>query len=122
MRRSLFAIGLALVLTLGLSTSALAHLCSNPNKPAEAGSIGTITYDLEADESTFEPSGKKGGGFYIVVVITPWGTQTYHVFAHAGPEGVLPDGALNAGPGDSLCDGKGIDFLWQCLEDSAPAD
>jgi hypothetical protein len=122
LKRPLVAVVLALALTLTLSTSALAHICSNPNKPADKGSIGTLTFNVETEEETFVPSGKKGGGFITVVVVAPWGTQTYSVFAHAGPEGILPDGALNAGPGDNLCDGKGIDFAFQCFLNSIPAE
>ncbi len=111
---------LALVFVFALSTSAYAHVCSNQNKQLEAGSIGTLTLNLVTGEETFEPSGKKNGGFVTIHVITPWGDQWYSVFEHAGPEGILPDGALNAGPGDSLCDGKGVDFAIACVEMSAP--
>ncbi len=96
----------AMVLAVGLSASpAFAHYCTNANKQAGAGSIGT--YNVVTEE--FTPA-KKGGGAFVT--ITDGQTFSYDVYEHT----LLPEGALAAGPGgDDQCDGKGIDNALACL-------
>lgn len=119
MKRQLFAAILGLTLALTLSGSALAHHCTNPNKKTGAGSVGIVTLDpVTFDFISFEPthpSGKDGnqksgrdvGGFITIVV----GDQSFDIFV----QNTLPDGAMNAGPGDNLCDSVGIDDALACL-------
>ena len=100
-----------------LSTTAFAHVCFNPNKPAGAGSAGEITLDVATGEVIEEnldlnPAGHPKGGF--ITVNAEFGGEpiaSVDTFAHI----TLPDGALNAGPGDDLCDGKGIDNAEACF-------
>ena len=96
--------------------TALAHQCFVANKPATAGSAGTAT--LEVTNGTFtpgdlsvNPQGRLKGGF-ITLTATFQGSPiaTIDTFAN----GTRPDGALNAGPGDDMCDGIGIDDAEAC--------
>jgi hypothetical protein len=48
-------------------------------------------------------------GIWFKLVVP--GVTSFNVFVR----GVLPDGAMNAGPGDNLCDGKGIDDIDACF-------
>jgi hypothetical protein len=110
---------LSLVLALlvgGLVTNvAFAFHCSNPNQNENA-LVG------EFDESTLTFTPYKDNGSYVDIVggeiringawvkIIPQTGDPFTIFIR----GVLPDGAMNAGPGDNLCDGKGIDDLEGC--------
>lgn len=108
-KRILMAMTLALLLTVFVTTTAFAHICTNQEKKDGAGSIGTYNIVTE----TFEPNKKlnatmSNGGF---ITITD-GEFSYDIFAHQ----LLPDGALSAGPGgDDQCDGVGIDSAFACL-------
>ena len=95
----------AVVVAVSLSASpAFAHYCTNANKKAGAGSIGTYNVVTE----TFTPAKKGGGGF---VTFTD-GTFSYDLYNN----NTLPEGALAAGPGgDDQCDGRGVDNALVCL-------
>ena len=114
---------LAGVLSMAIITPALAHVCFNPNKPDGAGSAGsaTLLIDPATGEETFIPgsdlqmnehSGRVQGGFVtLTAVIEGVGPiATADVFAQT----TLPEQARNAGPGDNLCDGKGVDDAAVC--------
>jgi hypothetical protein len=105
LRKSRLTVALlfALLLTLMMTSVVSAHYCTNPNKPDGAGSIGTI--NIATGEETIT---KKNGGF---ITITDGETFSVDVFNHV----LLPEGALNAGPGDNQCDGKGVDNALVCL-------
>jgi hypothetical protein len=116
MRRAVFVVvALAVVLALG-AAQASATSCSPVNKPLGAGSAGTATVDVTNGQFTpvdlnLNPAGKPRGGFISVTPVVngnPVG-PTADVFNKD-----LPDGAHNSGPGDSECDGVGIDDLAEC--------
>jgi hypothetical protein len=111
-------VGLVSLVVLGLSAGpALAHSCSPVNKPAGAGSAGTATVNVVTGEFTSDldtnPAGNLRGGFITVTAVLPDGTVVGggDVFKKD-----LPDGAHNSGPGDTQCDGVGIDDLATCGE------
>lgn len=112
-RRLLISTTLVALLALLVTTSAFAHLCTNPNKPTGAGSIGT--YNILTGEFVPGPHfnaynmNHVNGGF---VTITDGASFTVDVFANT----LLPEGALDAGPGDdNYCDGIGIDLFLACI-------
>ncbi len=113
---------MALVMVLVASGPALAHHCVNANKASGAGSVGIVNVgDLRAfDESkiTFTPlkepnaQGKDRGAFVTLEGIGLDGKAfSYDSFTRR----TLPEMAMMAGPGDSMCDGKGIDEVLSCL-------
>ena len=73
------------------------------SKQPGAGSIGTVNIVTEEESFT-----KEHGGF---VTVTDGSTFSYDVFANR----TLPEGAMASGPGDSECDGVGIDDALACL-------
>jgi hypothetical protein len=92
-----------MMVAMPLASPAFAHHCTNANKKAGAGSVGTV--NIATGEETIT---KQNGGF---ITITNGSTFSYDVFAHR----TLPDGAMAAGPeGDSECDGRGIDDALAC--------
>jgi hypothetical protein len=119
MRRFLLVAFLA-VSVLALSAGeAFATSCSPVNKPLGAGAnAGTVTVTLNPTgppdvviTPNLNPAGNPTGGFLEVTVVAPDGTvvDTANTFKKD-----LPDGAHNSGPGDSECDGVGIDDLAEC--------
>jgi hypothetical protein len=104
-RKRLFTATLfALMLTAFFATSAFAHYCTNPNKKAGAGSIGTYNVVTE----TFEQN-QPNGAF---ITFTDEATFSVDIYIHQ----TLPAGALAAGPGgDDQCDGLGIDSFLACI-------
>ena len=119
MRRYLLVALLAVaVVALGAS-EAYATSCSPVNKPEGAGAnAGTLTVTLNPTgppdvviTPNLNPAGHQTGGFLAVTVVAPDGTvvDTSDTFKND-----LPDGAHNSGPGDSECDGIGIDDLAEC--------
>lgn len=109
-RRLLTATMFALLLTVFVTTSAFAHICTNANKQEGAGSVGTYNVVTE----TFEPAKRANeahpnGGF---VTFTDGATFWVDIYIHQ----LLPAGALAAGPGgDDQCDGKGVDLFLACI-------
>jgi hypothetical protein len=97
----------AMLMTMMAAAPAFAHHCTNVNKKAGAGSVGTVNVDTGEETIT-----KQNGGFITVTGTREDGsTFSYDVFAHR----TLPDGAMAAGPeGDSECDGRGIDDALAC--------
>jgi hypothetical protein len=118
--RKYLAVAVLAVAGMGLSAAqAFATSCSPVNKPVQAGAnAGTVTVTLNPTgpptvvvTPELNPAGHATGGFMTVSVIAPDGTTvaTESVFKVD-----LPDGAHNSGPGDSECDGIGIDDLAAC--------
>ena len=98
-----------MMVAMSVASPAFAHHCTNPNKKAGAGSIGTVDISDPEGEPTFT---KKNGGFITITGEREDGsTFSYDVFAHR----TLPEGAMASGPGDSECDGRGIDDALACL-------
>ena len=97
------AVVFALLAILMVTSLVSAHYCTNPNKPEGAGSMGTL--NIVTGETDFD---KKNGGF---LTVTDGAGLSIDVFNHV----LLPEGALNAGPGDDQCDGKGVDNALVCL-------
>ena len=95
-----------------MSNVAFAFHCSNPNLNDNA-----LIGEVDIATQTFTPYKENWGSMETykfhgvwVKLIFPWG-QYFNVFV----KGVLPDGAMNAGPGEVLCDGKGIVDPDACL-------
>jgi len=115
LRRRVF-VALASVGVFALAAGqAFSTSCSPVNKPAGAGSAGTAIVDVVTGAFTpdldLNPAGNPRGGFISVTAVLPDGTVVGggDVFSND-----LPDGAHNSGPGDSECDGVGIDDLAAC--------
>lgn len=118
-RRTRLLLAVAVILGALLTAApALAVVCGVPNKPQGAGA----TVDATGEEPTPNAGGQLKGGF----VTFEEGGQLFDVFLlpvtpaleapfEEVPVGELPDGAHNAGPGDDLCDGIGIDDFEACL-------
>lgn len=112
-RRLVWSTAFVLMMALLVTTSAFAHVCTNPNKPVGAGSIGT--YNIMSGDFVPGPhfnaynENHTNGGF---VTITDGASFTVDVFSNT----ILPEGALDAGPGDdNYCDGIGIDLFLACI-------
>lgn len=137
MRKALLAILIAggLFLALG-GGEALAAFCINANKAGDAGTFGNVILrgDVE-DDSTWVPvfiptnqGGRVAGGFVDVYFDLENDTvagvpddddillidDTFFLPPALGEPGELPHGAHNAGPGDDLCDGVGLDDIRGC--------
>ena len=94
----------SMMLVVTAASPAFAMHCTNVEKRAGAGSIGTFNVVTENFTST-----KEHGGF---ITVTDGSTFSYDIFLH----GTRPEGAMAAGPGgDSECDGVGIDDALACL-------
>ena len=109
-RRLVLSLVLGLMMAALMTNVALAFECTNPNINDNAV-VGTF----DADTGVFTPNKPNWGGFEKVhgawvKIVFPWG-QSFNIFVH----GVLPDGALDSGPGENGCDGKGIDDIEACL-------
>ena len=126
MKKSIFAAVLAMGVFLAVGGgAALAADCFVPKKPLGAG-VGVKITITETDEifEIVSPSGKPVGGF-IEIDATAVGGPVADTFglpvtpALEDPEGFgvgeLPIQARNAGPGDDLCDGKGVDSIGACF-------
>ena len=126
MKKSIFAAVLAMGLFLALGGgAALAADCFVPKKPLGAGAGVKIT--ITETGEIFEivsPSGKPVGGFTTLDLTAVGGpvVDTIALPVTPGledPEGFgvgeLPIQARNAGPGDDLCDGKGVDSIGACF-------
>jgi hypothetical protein len=116
--RKRLCVSMLAVATLALSAApAFAFHCSVVKKPAGAGSAGTVTLDvvngeIVSSDLNLNPAGHIQGAFASVTAVLPDGTVVGggDVFWHKD----LPDGAHSSGPGDSECDGVGIDDLAEC--------
>jgi hypothetical protein len=118
-KRLLIALVLALLMGGAISSAALAHECTNPNINDNA-IVGTlyVPEDFDFANATFVPAKNNPysadfmhiHGAWIKIVL-PFGFGEYNVFVKS----LLPDGALDSGPGEDGCDGKGIDDLDACL-------
>jgi hypothetical protein len=115
--KRLALVGLMTVALLGLLAGpALGTSCGVVHKKPGAGSPATATINVDTGEfavtsADLNPAGPLKGNFMTVTAIS--GGQvvgTADVFAKKD----LPDGAHNAGPGDSECDGIGIDDFATC--------
>jgi hypothetical protein len=121
------SIVLALVLAGFVTSVTQAFDCTNPNLNDNAV-VGTVY--IGQGSFTFEPNKTNYGSFEDlkfhgawVKLVFPWG-DSFNVFIKAfdenGNPSTLPVGALNSGPGDNLCDGKGIDTIEACLAITPP--
>lgn len=108
-RRLLMATMFALMLTVFVTTSAFAHICTNASKRDGAGSVGTYNVVTETFESAKRLNeAHPNGGF---VTFTD-GINSFDIYMHQ----TLPAGALAAGPGgDDQCDGLGVDNFLACI-------
>jgi nitrous oxide reductase accessory protein NosL len=116
--RSLVISFVLVALAIPSVTAAYAHVCTNPNKAVGAGSAGEATIDVITGEVDFsgveinEHSGRPKGGFISFTAVADGEViGTADVFAQT----TLPESARNAGPGDDLCDGKGVDDAEACI-------
>lgn len=119
MRRLLLTVIATAMLVLLPATHALAVHCTVADKPVGAGS--KILVDITSGEVTQIGPGNGGGGFASLdfdgdgvadadafnLPVTPALEDDEGIGV-----GLLPEGARNAGPGDSECDGKGVDDLF----------
>jgi hypothetical protein len=101
---------LALILGGMVTNAALAFDCNNPNINDNA-----LLGEFNIATGTFTPYKANWGSFdqlhgAYVKLVFPTG-NAYNVWVH----GILPSGALDAGPGNNLCDGVGIDDTEACL-------
>lgn len=143
MRRAMFVAVMTMVFVGLMAGTALAHLCFVPVKTDGAGSAGTgsVFIDIAVDEfgnevdftDVFIPgpdlqfnekSGRLIGGFAtLTFVVNVWldeiGTGspifTFSETADVLVQNTVGGGAHFAGPGDSGCDGVGMDSLEACL-------
>jgi len=116
-KRLMIALVLALLMGGLVSNVALAFQCTNPNLNDHAV---VAIFDVATGTSTpTKPNAASEDFVHIhgawVKVVLPWG-DSFNVFVQK----TLPDGALDAGPGENPCDGKGIDDLDGCLAMVAP--
>lgn len=99
------------------SSMAIAHICTVAKKPVGAGSAGVATIDVATGEADFSgvkmnANGRPVGGF-ITIEVSAGGQPigTVDTFGQV----TLPEGAMNSGPGETQCDGVGIDNAEACL-------
>jgi hypothetical protein len=115
MRRRLTVASLALGVFALTAGQALSTSCTVVNKPPGAGSAGTATLNVVTGEFDLNlntnPAGNPTGGFMSVTAVLPDGTVVGGGDTFLND---LPDGAHSSGPGDSECDGVGIDDLAAC--------
>lgn len=143
MRRTLFIATMTAVFVGLMTGTAFAHICYVAEKPQGSGSAGTATVlldiavDEEGNEVDFaevfipgadlqfnEKTGRFVGGFVTLTVdVNVWldtiGSGT-PIFSFSETVDVLIQntvggGAHFAGPGESGCDGVGMDSLEACL-------
>jgi hypothetical protein len=127
-RKTLVAVFIAgaLFLVLG-GGEALAAFCTNTAKPDGAGNVGDLIIDVSTGEPSSmptNPGGRVAGGFVDVwldfngdgIADQKVIDDTFLLPANPalGEPAELPHGARNAGPGDDLCDGIGIDDVGAC--------
>jgi len=121
--------GVLLVATVG---TALGAVCINTSKPDGAGNFGDVVINTTTGEVTLptNPGGQSAGGFVDVWLdLDGDGTADVKIiddtfFLNNGQPSVgnpalgvpaeLPEGAHNSGPGDSFCDGVGLDDVEAC--------
>jgi hypothetical protein len=98
-----------------LAGPAFATHCGVVHKKPGAGAAATATVNADTGEFTItsadlNPAGNLKGNFITVTVVAGGRVvATVDVFKRD-----LPDGAHNAGPGDSECDGIGVDDFAEC--------
>jgi hypothetical protein len=116
LRRTAITLGFtgALMLAAG---PAWAHICTNADKPVGAGSAGVVTVELATGEFIpgdveVNPQGYPQGGF-VTLQILLFGQEIaqFDTYTHL----TLPEMARNAGSGDDMCDGVGVDDIEACL-------
>jgi len=111
LRRKLIVALSCVTVALATTSSAFAHHCFNPTKPAGAGVNYTVV-GFDGDEPIFEQTGPgKGIGGFAALSPELTGGQTgieVHTLGNSAKEEV-------GGPGSQkpshACDGKGIDYL-----------
>jgi hypothetical protein len=133
LRKVLAAVAVAAgVFLLAGGGEALAAHCFPANKPDGAGNIGDVIVNLATGQVTepTNPGGRTAGGFADVWLDTNGdGAGDIQVANDVfvlnngkpsvgnpalGEPAALPEGARNSGPGDNLCDGKGVDDVEGC--------
>lgn len=107
---------LAGAMVLLMTATALAFSCTPVNKPIGTGVAGSVTLDVVTETFTvtdmdLNPAGNIKGNFVTVSVVAG---DTVLDQIDIWWRKDLPDGAHNSGPGDSLCDGVGLDEAAEC--------
>lgn len=144
MRRTLFVAVMTTVFVGLMAGTALAHVCFINDKPQGAGSAGeaTVVLHIAVDPATGEEldfvevppdlsginfnenSGRLVGGFAtLTFVVNVWAFEigvgdpllTLEQTADVLVQHTVGGGAHFAGPGESGCDGVGMDSLEACL-------
>lgn len=115
-KRLILSLVLALLLGGVATNAALAHVCNNPNINDNA-LVATVTFNADFEVASYELHKDNGSSVEEAIVhgawvklVFPWG-DSFNVFVRK----TLPDGALDSGPGENGCDGKGIDDIDACL-------
>lgn len=134
LRRTSVALAATAALLLG-AAPAMAHDCANASKQAGAGSVAdlyivafvesgvVVDEDFWVENVRENGQGNAQGGFYTAhYLVSLDGADAFQfaqhdIFVHHN----LPASAREGGPGDSPCDGVGIDDVGTCL-DAAVAD
>ncbi len=116
MRKILFVSIVSAVAVALAASQAFAFSCTPVNKTQGAGVAATGTFNVDTGVFTLtsaniNPAGHFRGAFIDVTVVDSSGILgQVDVFGRKD----LPEGAHNAGPGDSECDGIGVDDFGEC--------
>lgn len=96
---------------------AWAHICTNAVKPDGAGSAGVVAIEITTGEFIggevdVNPQGYPQGGFITLqLLVNGQELAQFDTYTHL----TLPEMARNAGPGDDMCDGVGVDDIEACV-------
>jgi hypothetical protein len=113
---------------------ALAGFCFVENKPVGPGQQAIIDFTdptfesfeilnksaEHRNENSFSEDGTPKIAGFLGVDLDGDGTADAEFLIPGNPDGHLPEGALQAGPGDSQCDGHGVGNVFACLFGGEP--
>ncbi len=129
LRRASVVLAATATLLLG-AAPAMAHDCANASKQAGAGSVAdlyivayvesgvVVGEDFWVENIRENGQGKAQGGFYTAhYLVSLDGADAFQfaqhdIFVHQD----LPASVRAGGPGESLCDGVGVDDVGACLD------
>jgi hypothetical protein len=125
-KRTLVALAVSTALLTATAAQAFADDCTVANKPAGAGSVGTVNLDTGAFTPAKANPGTEArphGAFVTLTGTTPGGgTLTADTFVHAPTKAQAPTAEPGVNPGATEqesqgrgCDGKGLDTLSACF-------